>query len=59
MINIKPINNSLVFADTNNDIYFVNKINGERIKKCLLKSVLKNEFVNTFAWNSSSALFKH
>ncbi len=56
--NIKLINNSLVFADTNNDIYFVNKINGERIKKIPTEeSVLKNEFVNTFAWNSKSVFY--
>ncbi len=56
--NLKIIKKQIVLADTNNDIYFINKENGERIKTIPTEeSALKNQFINSFAFDSKSLLF--
>ena len=56
--NIKIIHNQIVLADTNNNIYFIDKRNGERSRIIPTEeSLLKNQFINSFAWNSKSLFF--
>mgnify|MGYP001414760643 CR=1 FL=1 len=56
--NLKIIKERLVLADTNNDIYFIDKQNGDKIKTIPTEeSSLKNEFVSSFALNSKSLFY--
>ena len=56
--NVKIIKNKLIFADSDNTIYFINKFNGEKIKSLPTEETLiKNEFINSLAIKDDTLFF--
>ena len=56
--NVKIIKDKLIFADSDNTIYFINKFNGEKIKSLPTEEALiKNEFINSLAIKEDSLFY--
>jgi len=56
--NLKILNDKIILANQNNDLYFVNKRNGDLIKQIPTEeNVIKNEFVNNLSLNKDFILF--
>ena len=56
--NIKIFDQKILVSDINNYLYFINKMDGERVKFIPTeKSVLKNDFINSLSNNDTSLFF--
>ena len=56
--NIKISDKKLFLADINNSLYFINKINGKKIKIIPTEEVLiKNNFVNSLSFNKDTLFY--
>ena len=56
--NLKIINEKLILADNNNMIYFINKMNGERIKFIPTEeSIIKNNFISSLATQGDTLFY--
>ncbi len=56
--NVKIIKDKLIFADSDNSIYLINKFNGEKIKSLPTEEALiKNEFINSLAINEDTLFY--
>tara|TARA_Y100000992_G_scaffold300931_1_gene270641 strand:- start:8828 stop:10153 length:1326 start_codon:yes stop_codon:yes gene_type:complete len=56
--NVKIINDKLIFADTDNSLYLINKFNGEKIKSLPTEEALiKNEFINSLAIKENTLFY--
>ena len=56
--NLKIYKNKLIAANQNNDIYFLNKVNGDLIKMLPTEeTLLKNQFVNNLSLSDNNLLF--
>ena len=56
--NLKIYENKIILADQNNNLYIVNKLNGERIKLFPTEeNILKNNFNNSISLFATSILF--
>ena len=56
--NLKILNDKIILANQNNDLYFVNKKNGDLIKQIPTEeNIIKNEFVNNISLNEDFILF--
>ncbi len=56
--NLKILNDKIILANQNNDLYFVNKRNGDLIKQIPTEeNVIKNQFVNNLSLNKDFILF--
>ncbi len=56
--NIKIIKNKLMFADSDNSLYFIDKFTGEKIKSLPTEGALiKNEFINSLAIKDDTLFF--
>tara|TARA_B100000963_G_scaffold101349_1_gene87644 strand:+ start:4343 stop:5662 length:1320 start_codon:yes stop_codon:yes gene_type:complete len=56
--NLKILNNSLVVANQNNNIFFIDKNNGEQIKTFPTEETLfKNDFINNLATDGKNVFF--
>ena len=56
--NVKIVNDKLIFADTDNSLYLINKLNGEKIKSLPTEEALiKNEFINSIAVKENTLFY--